>query len=111
MFHHPYSFYYPIAARFAKKYNAKLIFEVRDLWPLALVQVNKKLKMNPITWLMAAIERHACHHADYIVSLLPNAYAYLKNKGLTENRFCYIPNGISPKRMLGKKSVIRLLKN
>lgn len=89
----PHAFYFPIAKYIAKKYKAKLIFETRDLWPLALIQMNKKLKYNPLIMYMNWIEKNACKHADYIVSLLPNSFVYLKTRGLPSERYACIPNG------------------
>jgi glycosyltransferase involved in cell wall biosynthesis len=96
----PHGFYYPVAKYLAKKYNAKLIFEMRDLWPLALTQINPKLKLNPLIMYMAWIEKNACRNANYIVSLLPNAFSYLKTKGLTQDRYAYIPNGFGSAEQL-----------
>ena len=79
----------------AKKYNARLIFEVRDIWPLSLIEILGVAKFNPLVLLMNWIEKRAYHEADFVVSLLPNALAHMQPKGLPPERFVYIPNGVS----------------
>lgn len=87
--------HYLSARLLARKYNAKLIFEVRDLWPLSLIQILGVSASHPLVWLIGWIERLAYNEANYVVSLLPNAFSYMKKKGLDANRFVYIPNGVS----------------
>ena len=90
---HP--FHYLIASKIAKKYDAKLIFEVRDVWPLTLIELLDLNPKHPLLMLMSYIERRAYKEADYVVSLLPNAFEYMHKFALTKDRFIYIPNGIT----------------
>jgi glycosyltransferase involved in cell wall biosynthesis len=89
---HPYHFF--SAQRIAKQYNAKLIFEVRDLWPLSLIELLNMSRWHPLILLTAWVERSAYRHADQVVSLLPNASAYMQSRGLKPERFVYISNGV-----------------
>lgn len=90
---HPLHF---IAGKYwAKKFGAKLIFEVRDLWPLSLIENLNVSSYHPLCLLFSMIEKRAYNKSDFVVSLLPNAYEYMKTRGLIENKYCYIPNGIS----------------
>ena len=79
---------------FSKRFNAKLIFEVRDLWPQTLIELSEEKHYGFIIRLMASFERFAYKKADYVVSLLPNSKSYMVAKGLLEKKFRYIPNGI-----------------
>lgn len=91
---HP--FHYFSARRIARQYQAKLIFEVRDLWPLSLIELLNVSPFNPIVTLLNHIEKQAYSQADYVVSLLPYALNYMARRGLSAGRFVYISNGIAP---------------
>lgn len=90
---HPFA--YPSALLMAKVYKARIYFEVRDLWPLSLVEVAGVSARHPIVWLLEKIERLAYRASDKVISLLPGAFDYMGKHGLTESRFVYAPNGFS----------------
>ncbi|NLP58145.1 glycosyltransferase family 4 protein [Lutibacter sp. B1] len=80
---------------FKKWFNAeKLIFEVRDLWPLTPVYLKGYSKKHPLIKIVAWFEKFAYKKADVIVSLLPNAYNYIDKISGNPSKFNWIPNGI-----------------
>ncbi len=82
------------AARFlAKKNKAKLVFDIRDLWPLSLMELSKSGSYNPLIWLMQRAENYACSRADLITAVPQNCESYLKEHGLADNKFLHVPNG------------------
>lgn len=89
---HP--FHFPILKNIAKKYNAKLIFEVRDLWPLSLQVLLNKNALHPLILYLSMLEKRAYKQSDYVVSVLKNASSYMQSRGLKEEKFRYIPNGV-----------------
>ena len=89
---HPFHFF--AGRKWAKKYGAKLIFEVRDIWPLSLTSLLGVNPLHPLVLLLGWIEKQAYKHSDNVVSLLPNAYLHMQTKGLEKQKFNYIPNGI-----------------
>jgi len=90
---HPLVF--PPAYHLVKKYNAKLIYEVRDIWPLSLIELANVPSMHPVILWFKWIERRAYRQADAVVSLLPNALEHMAPLGLDKLKFHYIPNGIN----------------
>ena len=78
----------------AKIFKAKLIFEVRDLWPLSLIELNNMSKYHPFVMLIQWLENFAYKKADRVVSLLPNAKEYMMAHGMAEEKFIHISNGI-----------------
>ena len=83
---------YP-AHKIAKKYKAKLIYEVHDLWPLSPMEIGGYSKYHPFIMIMQQAENYAYKFSDKVVSLLPNALEHMVEHGLKEDKFIYIPNG------------------
>jgi len=82
--------------RLAKKYGAKFIFEVRDLWPLTLMELGGHSPRHPFVRAMAWAERLGYERCDTAVSLLGGAKDYMVAHGLDERKFVHISNGIDP---------------
>ncbi|MBD5357300.1 MAG: glycosyltransferase family 4 protein [Bacteroides sp.] len=83
---------YP-AHKIARHYGAKLVYEVHDLWPLSPMELGGYSKNHPFIRVMQAAEDYCYRHADKVVSLLPNALDHMKEHGMSEDKFVYIPNG------------------
>ncbi|SIQ38609.1 glycosyltransferase family 4 protein [Marinobacterium stanieri] len=79
----------------AKKYCSKLVFEVRDIWPLTLVDIGGYRRNNPFIWMMQLIEERAYKKSDLVISNLKNSFRHMKNHGLPHEKFTWIPNGFS----------------
>ena len=84
---------YP-ARKIAKKYGAKLIYEVHDLWPLSPMELGGYSKYHPFIRIMQWAEDYAYKHVDAVVSMLPKAFEHMIAHGLLRSKFHYIPNGI-----------------
>ena len=77
-----------------KRTGAKLIFEVRDIWPLTLTEIGRLTDKHPFIRFTQFFENFSYKKSDKVVSVLPNAFEHMKNHGLTEEKFVSIPNGI-----------------
>lgn len=81
---------------FSRKYKAKFIFEVRDIWPLSLIELGGYSKWNPFIFILGWVEKIGYKKADAIVGTMPNLQAHVKNTiGGTVKCFT-IPQGYSP---------------
>jgi glycosyltransferase involved in cell wall biosynthesis len=79
--------------RLARHYGAKFIFEVRDLWPLTVIELSGHSPQHPFIRAMAWAERLGYERCDCAVSLCPGAKKYMAAHGLDEAKFVHIPNG------------------
>jgi len=83
------------AYKLAKKFNAKFIYEVKDIWPLSIIELGNISPKHPLIKMMSWCERFAIKNADFIVSSLQNYDEHLKNDLNIERDFVWINNGIS----------------
>lgn len=77
------------------KYKSRLVFEVRDIWPLTIVEEggfsNGNLFVRGLAWL----ERLAYRKSDAIVGTMPNLAAHVRHElGVERPVFC-VPMGVS----------------
>ncbi|MEM9028009.1 MAG: glycosyltransferase family 4 protein [Pseudomonadota bacterium] len=90
---HPHGIY---AARdLARKFQAQLVFEIRDLWPLSLTELLGTSRFHPFVQVTAHAERFAFKHADVVASVLPKAWLYMVERGYGSKPFIVVPNGLS----------------
>jgi hypothetical protein len=75
--------------------KTKLIFEVRDLWPLTLKIMGGYSWYNPFMILMSYIEKIAYKKSDLIISNLSNAFQYIKKFKINKSKYLWLPNGVS----------------
>jgi len=55
-----------------RHYGARLVFEVRDIWPLTLTEEGGFSPRNPFVLMLSYLERLAYRRADAIVGTMPN---------------------------------------
>ncbi|MXP40275.1 glycosyltransferase [Altererythrobacter soli] len=83
------------AERLARRLGTRLTLEVRDIWPLTLVELGGISPAHPLIRLMQSIEDRAYKRADAVVSNLPGAGAHMVARGMDPTKFHWIPNGFS----------------
>ena len=82
------------AEKLAKKCNAKLILDIRDIWPLTLVKIGNISLRHPFIHLLKFIEKKAYLNSDLVVSNLKYAVNHMVSIGMNPNKFTWIPNGV-----------------
>ena len=100
---------YPIdifpAYLIAKIANAKLCFELHDLWPLSPMLIGGYSKWHPFIMIMQAGENFACKKSDIIISLLDNAKVHLMEHGMAAEKFYCVPNGFVMSEYLERENI------
>lgn len=81
---------------FSRKYKCKFVFEVRDIWPLSLVELGGFSRLNPFILLLAWIEKLGYQKASVIVGTMPNLVEHVENIIGKTNKCFTIPQGYNP---------------
>ena len=79
--------------RLARKLGCASVFEVRDLWPESLVQLDVMSTHHPLVVAARALERMIARDSDMIVTTMPNAVDYLDRLGVPRDRVSWVSNG------------------
>ena len=82
------------ARSIARLVDAKLFFELHDLWPLSPIELGGMSRWHPFIVATQFAEDYVCRVADQIISMLPKAEEHLTARGLRPGRLVYIPNGV-----------------
>ena len=81
--------------KLSKKYNAKFIVEVRDLWPLSMYEDLSGLIRKVVFTYFEALERKYYRLADAIITTAPYAYEYMEEKyNINRDKVFHIPHGL-----------------
>ena len=97
----PQPFVFLAAKYLSKKTGAKLVFEVRDIWPLTLIEMLGASRFNPFIALMQWVEDKAYRESDIVISNLKNSVDHMVKRGMAAEKFVWIPNGVCLDEMEG----------
>lgn len=82
----------------AKKIGVKCVVEVRDLWPLSVVEMGRLREGQLITKLLYRLEKWVYRRADRLIFTMPGGAQYVKDQGWTDvvapSKISNINNGI-----------------
>ena len=81
--------------RLKKKFDCKLIFEIRDIWPLTLVEEGGYSPSNPFVKALSVIERWGYKNSDLIVGTMPNISEHVHNVTKSQIDCTCIPFGFN----------------
>lgn len=81
--------------KLSKRYNAKFIVEVRDLWPLSMYEDFSGVVRKAVFSFFERLEKKYYNLADSIITTAPYAYEYMEKKyGINRKKVFHIPHGI-----------------
>lgn len=89
---HPFAAW--AALQLARRHRVPFIFEVRDLWPKALIDMGRLKEKSLAASLLRALEKHLYHSAEKILVAWPNAGSYIQSLGIDPEKVIWISNGI-----------------
>ena len=75
-----------------RKKQCKLVFEVRDIWPLVLHGLLGLAKWNPLYKWLASIEKRGYREADLIVGTMPNLEEHVQRQTNLKKKVQWIPH-------------------
>lgn len=85
--------------KLSKRYNAKFIVEVRDLWPLSMYEDLSGIVRKAVFSYFEALEKKYYGLADAIITTAPYAYEYMEEKyNIDRDKVFHIPHGIDLER-------------
>ncbi|MDC0534935.1 glycosyltransferase family 4 protein [Francisellaceae bacterium] len=90
------AFHYGACRKISKYFQAKLIFKVRDIWPLSLIELMGLHKYHPLCLYVGYTEKKAYKECDSAVCVLDNAKGYMVSRGLSPEKYNWISNGYQP---------------
>lgn len=76
-------------------YRCRLVFEVRDIYPLTLTEELGVSSHHPLVWALKWIERIGYKNADLIVGTMPNLSRHVKDVLRCQKEVFYSPLGIN----------------
>lgn len=83
------------AEKLARRYRARLVFDVRDIWPWTLMELGGYTEVNPIIKLMKYTERRAYKNSFAVVGNQPGVGSHMSELGFDPSKFTWLPNGFS----------------
>ncbi|HRO47712.1 glycosyltransferase family 4 protein [Agriterribacter sp.] len=80
-----------------RKFKCKLVVEVRDIWPLTIVEVKKWNRKNIFIQLLSYIEKKGYRNANTIIGSMPNLKEHVKQISPSDaDKVHCVPMGYDP---------------
>lgn len=89
---HPFAAY--AGYKLSNQHSVPFVYEVRDLWPLTLVEIGKISKYNPVTLMFGYLDKKMAKAASLIITTAPLMKNYfVDNYQINERKIIWITNG------------------
>lgn len=82
------------AQRLAASKGCPFVLEIRDIWPLTLIELGNMSSWHPLVFLFGAIEKFLYRRADRIITLLPGAGSHVAERIGRQRDTTWISNGV-----------------
>lgn len=79
-----------------RRYKCKLVFEVRDIWPMILTETGGLSRWNPFVMFLGWIEKIAYSKANLTVGTMPNLKEHVRSVLGFDRPVACIPQGLDP---------------
>jgi glycosyltransferase involved in cell wall biosynthesis len=79
-----------------RKYRCRLVFEIRDIWPLTLTEEGGYSPRNPLIMVLGWVERLGYRAADAIIGTMPNLGEHVREIVGVDRPVHCIPMGVLP---------------
>jgi glycosyltransferase involved in cell wall biosynthesis len=87
------------------RYRARLVVEIRDIWPLTIVEEGGFNPRNPMVLGLGLLEKLAYRHADAIVGTMPNLEAHVAEVLGEPRPVTCIPMGVDERLLTEAESL------
>jgi glycosyltransferase involved in cell wall biosynthesis len=92
------------AWKLAARHKVPFVYEIRDVWPEALVDNGGLSRRSPVYLAFRAIEKFLYRRASAISSTLPCVHDHVAKSGACAGKVVYIPNGVDVAPFLQSKA-------
>lgn len=82
--------------RLKRKFGCRLVFEVRDIWPLTITEEGGVSRRNPFVWFLSYVERLGYKNSDAIIGTMPNLEQHIREVSRSQVPVHCIPMGVAP---------------
>lgn len=79
---------------FKKRWKSRFAFEVRDIWPMSLVDLTNISKYNPFVLFLQKIEKWAYLYSDVLIGTMPGLYKHARSIIHKDINCICIPQGL-----------------
>ena len=89
------------ASKIAQLQGAAFVFEVRDVWPIALVDNGALSRSSPVYHAFRIIEKYLYRNSQRISAVLPFLQEHVSDSNGNPEKVTWIPNGVDFERFSG----------
>ncbi|MFB3883619.1 MAG: glycosyltransferase family 4 protein [Thermodesulfobacteriota bacterium] len=89
------------ASRIAAMKDAAFVFEVRDVWPIALVYDGGLSRSSPVYHAFRVLEKYLYRKCQRISATMPFLHEHVAGSGGDPQKIVWVPNGVNFERFSG----------
>lgn len=78
----------------ALRYRVPFVFEVRDVWPEVLIDLNALKAGSTTHRILSQIAKHLYTRASRVLTVPPKAHSYIAGLGINPKKIIPLPNGV-----------------